>query len=360
MNIKNPVFVLQMTKTLLLLLGLGLGWTASPAHAGATGNGAKGLQPELLYHNYCSVCHGDRGDGRSRASRSLVPPPRDFTTATNLTRETMIEFVKNGKPGTAMSAWKTQLSDQEIEAVVDYIRNGFMQAALDPRVGRGRSVYGHYCASCHGESGKGPMIADPKLKNIPDLSSEKARTSLNRARLLAAIKHGKPGTPMEGFGAKLPAEDIEAVADYLQKVIMMGSIAEISGKNARALKSRPPQAAPAAPQKNFTGGNTFPNNLAGNAQRGEKSYQENCSACHGAKGDGQGPRAYFISPKPRSFVDRSSAMFNRPMLFVSISNGKPGTVMPAWNQVMGDQEIADIAEFVYTRFIQPQQREAGK
>ena len=38
---------------------------------------AKGTEsrPDALYHNYCSVCHGDRGDGRSRAQNSQKPPP---------------------------------------------------------------------------------------------------------------------------------------------------------------------------------------------------------------------------------------------------------------------------------------------
>ena len=71
------------------------------------------------------------------------------------------------------------------------------------------------------------------------------------------------------------------------------------------------------------------------------------------KGDGQGPRAYFINPKPRNFSDKSSAAFNRPMLFAAISMGKPGTVMPAWGTVLKDQEIADITEFVYSAFVRP-------
>ena len=37
--------------------------------------------PAVLYHNYCSVCHGDRGDGKSRATGALSTVPRDFTSA---------------------------------------------------------------------------------------------------------------------------------------------------------------------------------------------------------------------------------------------------------------------------------------
>ena len=83
-----------------------------------------------LYHAYCSLCHGERGDGRSRAQASLVPPTRDFTApgaALDLTRERMIAAVREGCPGTAMAAWGTQLSLAEIEAVVDYIREHLMR-----------------------------------------------------------------------------------------------------------------------------------------------------------------------------------------------------------------------------------------
>ena len=105
------------------------------------------FKPELIFKNNCTVCHGDRGDGRSRASTSLVPPPRDFTTAANLTREIMIAAVTNGKPGTAMTSWKTQLSEQQIEAVVDYVRDTFMQEVIEQQLSYGRLVYGHNCVS---------------------------------------------------------------------------------------------------------------------------------------------------------------------------------------------------------------------
>jgi mono/diheme cytochrome c family protein len=79
----------------------------------------------------------------------------------------------------------------------------------------------------------------------------------------------------------------------------------------------------------------------------------NCVACHGAAGDGDGPRAYFIFPKPRNFLDPATQqILNRPRLFGGISDGVIGKEMPAWNKVLENQDIADIAEFVYLEFIQ--------
>lgn len=359
----RPVYVciLRLSTTVALSLCLSLCLTGldtsgiSTAEAGERPLKSSEFKPELLYHNYCSVCHGDRGDGRSRASNSLVPPPKDFTSATNLTRETMLAAVTNGKAGTAMIGWKTQLTEKEIEAVVDYIRNGFMLAAIDPLVARGRSVYGHSCATCHGESGKGPLTSDSRMSTPPDLSAPQARTDFNRERLISSISQGKPGTAMEGYSQKLSNQDIEAVTEYIIKVIMAGPIASISGTRARG--GQPQEMAPASTtaeksKTTLTKTNPpLPNGLIGNPKRGEKYYMVNCSACHGAKGDGQGPRAFFISPKPRNFTDKSSAAFNRPMLFASISMGKSGTVMPAWSKVLKDQEIADIAEYVHSSFI---------
>lgn len=196
------------------------------------------INPSLLYHNYCSVCHGDHGDGRSRAQSSLVPPPRDFTTAANLTRDAMITIVTHGKANTAMTAWKTQLNDKETEAVVDFIRDTFMQAAIDPRIGRGRIIYGHNCASCHGERGEGP--AQPIPNSVPprNFASPTVKSELTRERMIVSVNNGRPNTAMVGFAGKLPADDIEATVDYIRKVLMSAPPEFMSGTRAYGGRER--------------------------------------------------------------------------------------------------------------------------
>ena len=45
-------------------------------------------------------------------------------------------------------------------------------------------------------------------------------------------------------------------------------------------------------------------------------------ALHGAEGDGNGRRAYFIFPKPRNFLDPATQQtFNRPRLYSGIADG---------------------------------------
>lgn len=96
----------------------------------------------------------------------------------------------------------------------------------------------------------------------------------------------------------------------------------------------------------------MPGKLKGAAGKGKAFYMNNCITCHGPKGDGNGPRSHFITPRPRNFTSEGSRTFyNRPQLFDAIAKGKRGTVMPAWGKVLNDQEIADITEFVFQAYI---------
>ncbi|MBI2307356.1 MAG: c-type cytochrome [Rhodocyclales bacterium] len=309
------------------------------------------IKPEVIYHNYCSVCHGDRGDGNSRAKGSLVPPPRDFTKAGELTRSSMITIVTYGKEGTAMTGWTTQLDKKEIEAVVDYVRNTFMQVALDPRLQKGRTLYAHNCVACHGERGQGAPITTGVVPPR-DFASPQARAELTRERMIQSVTKGRPNTAMAPFADRLSGEDIGAVVDYIRAALMVPDTRGVSGTDAHAGRrgATPREDGMAQP---------FQSTLTPNAAAGEKLYLATCATCHGRKGDGKGPRAYFIRPKPRNFLDPAfRATFNRPALYTAVAEGRLGTEMPAWNKVLSEQEMVDVSEFVFKRFVKSGARKA--
>jgi mono/diheme cytochrome c family protein len=331
--------------------------------------------PAALYHNYCSVCHGDQGDGQSRARGSLNPPPRDFTTAqalTELTRPRMVAAVKGGVPGTAMVGFKSQLTDKQVEAVVDYVRDTFMRASSLADSSRGRQLYARSCSVCHGDRGTGSMWATANLSPAPrDFSAPAARAELTRERMLASVAGGRPGTAMAGFATQLRQDDIVAVVDYIRGAFMrVGGDAGISGTQAHGTTpghaaATPPgtTAAPKAPAPTTSATANavalprvdmtlpMPQGLKGDAAAGRAFYNANCATCHGDKGDGKGPRAYFINPKPRVLVsDESRAIFNRPAIFAAVSAGKLGTEMPAWDKVLTPQQIANVSEYVFQSF----------
>ncbi len=349
-------------------------WFAVPAFAGDRGPQAQA--PAALYHNYCSVCHGDQGNGQSRASGSMKPPPRDFTTPQamqELTRARMMAAVKGGVPGTAMVGWKTQLDDSQIAVVVDYVRDTFMRPSVAADASRGSQIYARTCSVCHGDRGTGSMWASANLKPAPrDFSSPQARAELTRDRMLASVAAGRPGTAMSGYASKFSAEDIAAVVDYIRGSVMRGGAIEgISGTHARGVPAPVTAATPATPTPLAAAAKPaqavaavtlvrsdmkqpLPLGLRGDAGAGHTFYNANCATCHGVKGDGQGPRAYFINPKPRIFTSAESrALLNRPAIYAGVSAGKRGTEMPAWDKVLSPQEIANVSEYLFRSFIQP-------
>lgn len=194
------------------------------------------IDPALLFHNYCSVCHGDQGDGRSRARNSLVPPPADFTDPAlraRLTVDYIAAVTRDGKPGTAMVGWRTQVTPAETMALARYVRSQFVEKAGDESARRGRTLYGHYCAACHGPTGRGieAGAAREGAKPAPDLTKEK---SLSRERLIAAVAVGKAAAGKPGFARQLSPADIEAVADYTRQLLAVAP--GVSGTRAHGAK----------------------------------------------------------------------------------------------------------------------------
>ena len=333
--------------------------SCSPSWAGDV----KEIKSDLIYQESCSVCHGDKGDGRSRASNSLFPPPRNFTTASDLTRERMILTVTHGKRGTAMTSWKTQLSEQQIEAVVDYVRSNFMQEVIEQHLTTGRLVYGHNCASCHGERGQG--VKASFFATAPrSFTASNARKDLTRERIMAAVTKGVPGTKMPGYANTLSAAHLEAVVDYTREVLVAPAaasesvpapepISKFASPNSSVSTPAPSTSSEDATTAKIDMDLPLPDGLNGDSHWGEQFFMRNCATCHGTLGDGQGPRAYFMTIKPRNFLDeRSRSTLNRPAIYSAIKLGRQGTEMPAWDKVLSNQEIANIAEFVFQSFIQ--------
>ncbi len=335
------------------------------------------IKADLIYHNYCSVCHGDKGDGKSHAESSMQPPPKNFTTqqsARSMTRERMVHSVSKGLPGTAMVGWEGQLNQAEIEAVVDYIRKIFMPPVGAGDVSRGKRLYAHTCSVCHGDDGSSAKWGSNLLRSRPrDFTSEASRRELSRARMINSITHGVKDTPMAAFKSQLNADEITDIVDYIRSAFMQPKAPSgISGTHAYG---KPAAKTPATSSKSFSEmgvvnrrllpktentaqlktadmGAALPNKLQGNAETGHAMYLQNCVECHGIKGDGEGPRAYFIFPRPRNFLrENSLKRFNRPALYTSISKGKLGTEMPSWDLVLTPQQIADISEYVFQAFI---------
>ncbi len=307
----------------------------------------------LLYHNYCSVCHGDRGNGQSKANMALNPAPRDFSSPTakrELTRERIIHAIAKGRDNTAMVGWESQLSNAEITALADYLLHNFINPQDAVATHPGKSLYEKNCAVCHGDHGTGGKWTAGMGVKPRDFTSERGR-ALSREVMIDAVTHGRNNTAMAAFSGQLSAQQIDNVVDYIRLAFMAlpGQIEGLSGTYAHG--NQQPAATPRKAAVDMQA--AMPQGLSGDLAAGRDFYMGNCFTCHGTSGDGNGPRAYFIRPRPANFLEQKYRQgFNRVALFNAIRDGKLGTEMPAWGKVLSSQQIADITEFVYRAFIQ--------
>lgn len=73
-------------------------------------------------------------------------------------------------------------------------------------------------------------------------------------------------------------------------------------------------------------------------QQGEKLFRQNCSVCHGEKGDGKGPAAGAMKTPPANFLEKKhSAMYGPGEKYWIIGNGTKKTGMPAFEQLVPAQ-----------------------
>ena len=91
---------------------------------------------------------------------------------------------------------------------------------------------------------------------------------------------------------------------------------------------------------------------AGDANAGKAVYGLKCIGCHGDKGDGKGPAAELLMPKPRDFTSgiykiRTTAgkMPSDQDLFRIITEGMPGTSMPPW-AVLPEKERWNLVAYI--------------
>jgi cytochrome c oxidase cbb3-type subunit 2 len=87
--------------------------------------------------------------------------------------------------------------------------------------------------------------------------------------------------------------------------------------------------------------------------RGRKAFDRYCISCHGTQGDGRGPSADWLDPRPRVLTDgifkfRSTASGELPTdadLYRTITRGLHGTYMPRWEAIT-ELERRDLVQFV--------------
>jgi DMSO reductase family type II enzyme heme b subunit len=92
----------------------------------------------------------------------------------------------------------------------------------------------------------------------------------------------------------------------------------------------------------------------GDVNAGKAVYEKKCALCHGEKGDGNGPAAELLDPRPRDFTTGiykirtvASKMPSDQDLLDVVTRGMPGTYMPAWD-VLPDRDRKNVIAYLKT------------
>ncbi len=248
-------------------------------------------QGQQTYNSICAACHQPTGLGNP----PTFPALKGSKVATGPISE-HVETVFNGRNGTAMQAFKNQLSDVELAAVITYERNAW---------------------------------GNNTNTSVQPIQIKALRDGKSMADALAT----QPGAA--------PASPTGAPAATTEKAAVTPPPASPSPEI-----SQPATSTTAAPATNATAtattvaaaGAPSADDLKAAMARGEKIYLNTCAACHQPAGLGLPPTFPALKGSP-------IATGPLPAHIDRVMNGKTGTAMVAFRDQYSDQDIADVITY---------------
>lgn len=290
-----------------------------------------------IYNFRCYFCHGYSGDAKTLAASYLNPRPRSFiqTDPNSLSRDSMIQTVTRGRPGTAMKGFSNTISEEDIGLVVDFVRKEFMEAkAPNTRyhtVENGWPNHEQYAPAF--PFALGEIAIDTKEEDLtPEQLSGKRIFMQSCVTCHDRGKVNDEGAIWDSKAVSYPRNQYShRESERLQKA----EIDTVSGATPYASHDQAPVL----------------ENVTAQVREGEQLFQSNCAFCHAADGTGKNWIGSFLEPHPRNLTDPSNMKtMTRERLRQAIRDGLPGTTMPAWKTVLDLKQIDSIIDYINEAF----------
>jgi cytochrome c oxidase subunit 2 len=265
---------------------------------------------EKVYNTICAACHQPTGLGMPptfpalKGSKIATGPVGDH-----------VEIVFNGKNGTAMQAFKNQMSDVDLAAVITYERNAW-------------------------GNNTGTLVQPAQIKALRDGKPMAEALTVKPSGEVAAPAAGTPTEPTPAPSTPAPttpettpaAPATEGASSTATPTTVPA--AATSGAEPAASTTAAPAAAP-APQATAAAATE---DLKTVMARGEQVYLKACVACHQPTGLGMPPT--FPALKGSKIATGPVADHLNIVL-----HGKQGTAMVAFAEQYSDQELADVITY---------------
>jgi DMSO reductase family type II enzyme heme b subunit len=213
---------------------------------------------QVTYDRWCAGCHGVDGTGNGPGAEYMLPRPRDFTQALYQIRSTangelptdqdILDIINVGMPGTTMPGWEELLSNDEKDALVQYLKSfsrfftpdevpepldfGGPTRVNDDVLAEGQAQYqAVQCWNCHGEAGRGDGDSSPTLEDDGEFPIRAADLTENWTfngggdveDIYRRLLTGLDGTPMPSFADVISAgemtnDQLWAIAHYVRSL----------------------------------------------------------------------------------------------------------------------------------------------
>lgn len=85
---------------------------------------------------------------------------------------------------------------------------------------------------------------------------------------------------------------------------------------------------------------------AASVEAGAAIFSQTCAVCHGPEGAGDGPGAAALEPKPADLRADHVQANSDGGLFYTISEGRPGTAMPAWEETLSESQRWHLVNYI--------------
>jgi cbb3-type cytochrome c oxidase subunit III len=324
---------LQSPTKFAFIIGIGTLLAGTSYFSGAAATTGSAPDGERIFAAKCSACHQVTGLGNGPYPPLAKNP---YVTADNTA--ILITTVINGRSGPisvngrsyggVMPAWRGQLSNAEIAAVLTYIRSAWtnnaaavtenqVAIAAAPRALSGERLFAAKCSTCHQTTGLG-------TGTYPPLAGNRDVVSDDPKGMVATIVNGRSGpltvngkafnSTMPSWKGSLSNADIAAVGTYV--------------------RSAWGNAASGVTEQQVSAAGTSVSTVIG-----ASLYSRHCASCHNASGKGGGG-GMFPALAGDSLVTNAD-----PIKMLSmIEHGR--TMMPSWKGQLSAGDIAAVATYI--------------
>lgn len=300
-------------------------------------------QAEVIVKRVCSTCHKFQGEPESRFN---LKAPDLMWAGSKYQRKWLLGFLTGKEKRLYAKSYRwdqgwepdvhVTLTEDQAEVVATYLEKQYVDrrvtvGAFDvSKVNKKEAEFGalaykeHACIGCHTIEENGQLVGGPQGIDLAESGKR-----YNPDWLFRFALNPQDFTPHSGeFLADATEFGLRAVVGYLMTL--------------------------GVPDFKYDEPWTSQEFSDASVDRGKVVYKEYCSQCHGATGQGDGPAASGLSPKPAVHANMTFDKLPMAYLYNVIyhggrSVGKSPT-MPYWGLTIGQQGVADVIAYLKATF----------